>query len=54
MAGSSERLPPTADGNRFRDPQPNIRWSLWSLVEESGGRIEGPKKIGTPQEDQQI
>ena len=33
---SLERLHPVTDGNRCRDPQPNIRQSSWSLVEELG------------------
>ena len=31
---SSERLHPATDGNRCRDPQPNIRQSLGNPVEE--------------------
>jgi hypothetical protein len=31
---SSERLHPEADGSKYKDPQPNIRWSSGSLVEE--------------------
>jgi hypothetical protein len=33
---SPEKLHPAADGNRCRDPEPNIRWSLERLVEELG------------------
>jgi hypothetical protein len=36
----SERLHPAADGNRCRDPQPNIWRSSESLVEALGQRIE--------------
>jgi hypothetical protein len=50
---SSERLHPAADQNRFRDPQPNIRQSLGSLVEQLGEELRDPEGIGTPQEDQQ-
>jgi hypothetical protein len=27
----SERLHPAADSNRYRYPQPNSGWSLWTL-----------------------
>jgi hypothetical protein len=33
---SPKMLNPAADGNRCRDPQPNIRWISGSLVEEWG------------------
>jgi hypothetical protein len=36
-----------------RDPQPNIRWSSESLVEELVEGLRDLKEIGTPQEDQQ-
>jgi hypothetical protein len=44
---SSERLLPPTDGDRCRDPQPNIRQSLGSVVEEFKERLrelEGPRK----------
>jgi hypothetical protein len=41
---SSERLHPTADGNRFGDPQPNIRWSSLESCGGVGGMIEGPEE----------
>ena len=34
---SSERLHPATDGNRCRDPQPNIRWRQENPIER--GRI---------------
>ena len=40
------------DVKRCRDPQPNIMWSSESILEELGKGIEGPKRIGTPKEDQ--
>ena len=49
---SSERLHPAEDGNRCRDPQPNIRWCS-SLVEELREGLRDLKRTGTPQEDQQ-
>jgi hypothetical protein len=50
---SSERPHQAAYGNRCRDPQSNIRWSVVSLVEELGGKIKGPKGLGTLKEEQQ-
>ena len=50
---SSERLHPAADGNRCRDPQPHIRWSLGSLIEELGEGLKDQKGTGIPQEDQE-
>jgi hypothetical protein len=44
---SSERLYPAAASDRCRHPQPNIRYSLWSLIE--GMRTLHGK--GTPQKD---
>jgi len=41
------------NGNRCRDPQPNIRWSSESLVEELGIGFRDLKRTGIPQEDQQ-
>lgn len=35
------------------DPQPNIRWSSGSLVEEFAEALRDMKMIYTPQEDQQ-
>jgi hypothetical protein len=42
LAQSSQRLHPANDGNRCRDPQPNIRWSLGNPSEE-GVRFVGAK-----------
>lgn len=28
------RKPPAVGGNRYRDPQSDIRWSLWNPAEE--------------------
>ena len=50
---SSERLHPAANGKRYRDPQPNIRGSPGSPVEELGKGSRDLKRTGTPQEDQQ-
>jgi hypothetical protein len=50
---SSERLHPAADGNRCRDPQPNIMWSLGSPVEEWGEELREPERSRTPQENLQ-
>ena len=38
---SFERRHPKANRNRCGVPQPNIRWSSGSLVEELGRRVEG-------------
>jgi hypothetical protein len=48
---SSERLHPTVNRYRYRDPQPNISWSSRSLVEELKERLRDTKKSRTPQED---
>ena len=45
--------PPADNGIRYREPQPNIRWSSGDLSEESGEGLWDPKRTGTPQEDQQ-
>jgi hypothetical protein len=45
---SSERLHPTADRNRCRDPQPNISWSLGESFGRERGRFEAQMRIGTP------
>jgi hypothetical protein len=42
---SSERLHPTVDGNRCKDPQSNIRWSSGSLVEKLGEGLKDRKGI---------
>jgi hypothetical protein len=42
MQLSLERLHPSPDGNRCRNPQPNIRWGLGVLMER-GKKIEGVK-----------
>lgn len=41
---SSEKFHPAADGRRWRDPQPNTRWSSGSLV-RVGDRIEGAGRV---------
>jgi hypothetical protein len=33
------RLLPATDGNRYRNSQPNIRWSLGNPEEEGEGRL---------------
>jgi hypothetical protein len=48
---SSERLPPAADGNRGKNPQPNTRQSSGCLVEESGTGLSELERSRTPQED---
>ena len=40
---SFERFHPTADGNRYRDPQPNTRNSSRNLVEDGEERLKKPK-----------
>ena len=47
----SERLYLAAD--RCRYEQPNIGWTLGTLMEELGEGLKALKGIGTPQEDQQ-
>jgi hypothetical protein len=37
------------DANKCRDPQPNIRQSLDSLVEELGKGLKELEELGTPQ-----
>ena len=49
---SSDGSHPPDSGNRCRDPQPNIRWSSRSLVEEFGEGLR-EQRTETPQEDQQ-
>ncbi|XP_063128790.1 uncharacterized protein LOC134481533 [Rattus norvegicus] len=49
----SERLHPTADSDRGRDPQLNSGWSLGTLMEEQEG-LQAPDGLGSPQEDQQL
>jgi hypothetical protein len=44
---SSEKLYLAASGNRYRDPQPNMKYSYGSLVEELGEGLRDPKSIGT-------
>ena len=39
---SFERFHPTTDGNRYRNPQPNIRWSLGNAMEREE---EGLKEL---------
>jgi hypothetical protein len=34
---------PTANANRFRDPNPNIRWRLRSFVAEFGEGLRGQR-----------
>lgn len=46
-----ERLHPVADGNRGRDPQPNIKQGSGRLVEEWGiqlSKLEGVKDTTRP------
>lgn len=50
---SSERLYPTANGNRYRDTRPKIRWSSGILVEEVWEGLRDLKSVGTPQKGQQ-
>ena len=50
---SPERLHPAVDGNRCRDPQPNIKWSLGRLLEELGDGLRNLEGIGIPQGSQQ-
>ena len=51
---SSERFHPAADGNRCRDPHPNIRWNLGSLVQELEEGLENPERIETPQKTNRV
>ena len=39
------------DGNRCRDPQPNIRWSLGNSVEEGEEVLQKPEGSKTLQEN---
>jgi hypothetical protein len=48
---SSERLHPAVDGNRCRDPQPNIRWSLGNLVEEGEEGLPESERSRTSQKN---
>ena len=41
----TERLHPAADGNRCRDPQPNIRRSSENSAEEGKERIVGASGV---------
>ena len=50
---SSERFHPTVDQNRYRDPQPNIRWSSGSLAEELGVGLKNLEGTGIQKEDQE-
>ena len=50
---SPERLHPAVDGGRCRDPQPNIRQSPGSLVEELGIEVIKSEVLRAPQEDPQ-
>ena len=50
----SERLQLAADGNRYRNPQSNIKWSYGSLVEETGIELNKQERSSTPQEDTQV
>ena len=38
------RLLPTADGNRCRDPQPNIG-RAWGILWKNGGRRVGARRV---------
>jgi hypothetical protein len=42
---------PAADGSRHRDPQPNMRWSLGSLVEELKEGLRNTEGIRTLEVD---
>jgi hypothetical protein len=42
---SSERLHPAADSDRYRHPQPNIGWSLGTLMENWEEVLRAPKGI---------
>jgi hypothetical protein len=50
---SSERLHPATDGNRCRDPESNILWSLGNLAEEVEEGLLETKGSRTPQENLQ-
>ena len=47
----SERLHTSPDSDRYIHPRPNSEWSF-RTHEKIGGRITGPKGIGTPQKEQ--
>jgi hypothetical protein len=44
----SEKLHPKTNEKRCRDPQPIIRWSLGSLIEELEEGLRNPKRTRTP------
>jgi hypothetical protein len=50
---SSKRFHPAVDGNISRDPQPNIRWSLESLVGKLRIKLSKLEGSGIPHEDLQ-
>jgi hypothetical protein len=45
---------PTADGNKYRDKQPNIRQSLGNLVEVGNEGLVEPERSKTPQKTYRI
>jgi hypothetical protein len=48
---SSKRVHPETGGNRYRDPQPNMRQSLSNLVQEFVRGLRESEMSRTPQED---
>ena len=48
---SSARLQSAVDSDRCTDLQPNIGWSLGTLMEDTGEGLRALNGIGTPQED---
>jgi hypothetical protein len=46
---SSQRLHPAAEGNRCRDPQPNIKQGLGNPAEEGEERLKDPEGSRTSQ-----
>jgi hypothetical protein len=51
---ASERLYPTINSDRCRDPFPNSGWSFGTFMEELGEGFRALKRIGTPQEDNRV
>jgi hypothetical protein len=49
----TERLPPAADSRQMQTPTAKHWMELGDSYRRIGGRITAPKRIGTPQEDQQ-
>jgi hypothetical protein len=50
---SSERLHPVTDGNRYRDPHSNFKWSLGNSAEEGEEGLKETEGSRTPQESLQ-